>query len=375
LTSPDVLKIEQFSLQVVSENRNSPVSRFGWKQEASVEEWLYSEPWEFEFFQAVRILELLHHDRVPAGEAANPQDEAVRFRSLVTQVFPASEVQSIEPGEHDQPVVTANLFPVAGAGGPLPAPDGERVIEQTWRKDHAMRDFLDMFHHRLLSLLVRSRKMHHPAYTSRRPHDGPIASYLYAFFGMALDEVRHRMRISDRALVFYSGLLAQQPRSASGLERLLSDYFQVPARVEQLLGQWRSLDAEEWTIIGTRGRNQSLGQGALLGCRVWDQQGRFEVHLGPMRLDAFLNLLPCGSGFEPLCELTRFYVGPDPEFGFRMIVEGLDTAPAVLGTSRLGWTSWLKTRPAAGLDSQVRLASRAPADPYARRHIREVLAN
>jgi type VI secretion system protein ImpH len=232
-----------------------------------------------------------------------------------------------------------------------------------------------MFHHRLLSLLVRSRKMHHPAYTSRQPHKGPIASYLYAFFGMALDPVRDRMRISDRSFVFYSGLFAQQPRSASGLERLLADYFQVPARVEQLLGQWRDLDEEEWTVVGPRGRNQALGQGALLGTRVWDQQGRFEVHLGPMGIDVFLNLLPCGSGFEPLCELTRFYAGPDHEFGFRMIVEGLEVPPSVLGTSRLGWTSWLKVRPVGGRDSQVRLASRAPADPYARRHIAEVLPN
>jgi type VI secretion system protein ImpH len=351
------------------------VSRFGWKQEASVEEWLYAEPWEFEFFQAVRILERLLYARAPAGEAANPLDEAIHFRSLISQITPASELQHIETGEYGQAVLTANLFPLGGSAGPLPAPDGERVIEQAWRKDFAMRDFLDMFHHRLLGLLVRTRKLHHPAYTSREPHKGPIASYLYAFFGMALEEVHDRMRVPDRAFIFYAGLLAQQPRSASGLERLLSDYLGVPARVEQLLGQWRNLDEGEWTMIGRRGRNQALGQGAILGTRVWDQQGRFAVHLGPMKLDAFLNLLPCGSGFEPLCELTRFYAGPDADFGFRLTLRARQTEPTQLGISRLGWTTWLMTRPSEREDSQVRLVSRAPADPYARRHIREVLPN
>jgi type VI secretion system protein ImpH len=351
------------------------VTRFGWQKEASVEQWLFSEPWEFEFFQAVRILERLLYERAPAGESASPEDEAVRFRSHVSQVFPGSEVQAIESGERGQALLTANLFALAGAGGPLPAPDGERVIEQTYRKDYSMRDFLDMFHHRLLSLLVRTRKVHHPSYTSGPPHKGTIPRYLYAFFGMGPAELHERMRVPDRSFIFYSGLMAQSPRSASGLERLLADYFQMPVRVQQLLGQWRNLDEEEWTVIGKWGRNQALGQGALLGTRVWDQQGRFEVHMGPMPVDAFRNLLPCGSGYEPLCEMTRFYAGPDPDFGFRLTLRAHEVPSSALGTSRLGWTSWLKTQPIAGDDSQVMLVSRAPADPYARHQLKEVLGN
>jgi len=350
------------------------MAAFGWKQEKSVAEWLFAEPWEFEFFQAVRLLELLYHERIPPGEGMAPEDEVVRFRSVVTQVFSASEVQSLRapaaPGEPAEMAV--NLGSLGGATGPLPATDSDRVVERAWRKDFAPRDFLDLFHHRLLSLLVRTRKAHHPSYTALTPFEGPIAHYLYAFFGLAPAALQNRTRVADRSLVFYAGILSQHPRSASGLEQLLADYFMVPAKVVQLLGQWRNLEPDTWTTIGFRGQNRGLGEGAILGTRVWDQQGRFEVRLGPMPLRTFLDLLPGGSGFEPLCQLTRFYTGPDLEFGFRLTLKAAEVPESRLGQSWLGWTSWLKTRPFGADDSQVRLTARAPADPFARFRMEEV---
>jgi len=350
------------------------MAAFGWKQEKSVADWLFAEPWEFEFFQAVRLLELLYHERIPPGEGMSPEDEVVRFRSVVTQVFSASEVQSLRapafPGEPAEMAV--NLGSLGGATGPLPDADSDRVVERAWREDFAPRDFLDMFHHRLLSLLVRTRKSHHPSYTALTPFEGPIARYLYAFFGLAPAALQNRTRVADRSLVFYAGILSQHPRSASGLEQLLADYFMVPAKVVQLLGQWRNLEPDTWTTIGFRGQNRGLGEGAILGTRVWDQQGRFEVRLGPMPLRTFLDLLPRGSGFEPLCQLTRFYTGPDLEFGFRLTLKAAEVPESRLGQSWLGWTSWLKTRPFGADDSQVRLAARAPADPFARFRMEEV---
>ena len=150
------------------------------------------------------------------------------------------------------------------------------------------------------------------------------------------------------------------------MERLLSDYFQAPARVVQLVGQWRELGPGEWTRLGATGQNQRLGSGVLLGQRIWDQQGRFEVHLGPLPLPVFLDFLPNGSGYQPLCEMTRFYAGPELDFCFRLVLRAADVPPCGLGPSRLGWTSWLNIRGFTHDDSQTCLSSRAPADPFAR---------
>ena len=53
------------------------------------------EPWRFDFFQAVRLLERLVGERAPrppVGEDAVPGREVVRFRSLPSLSFPASPV-------------------------------------------------------------------------------------------------------------------------------------------------------------------------------------------------------------------------------------------------------------------------------------------
>lgn len=341
----------------------------------TVSERLFSEPWEFEFFEAVRLLEVLYPGRTPPGEQADPEREAVRLKSIISFVFAASEIQSLKkPETEDSPaLMMVNLFSVGGVRGPLPQADSDRVIEQSYLKNPAFGEFLDMFHHRILSLLVRMRKLHHPSYIAGPPHQGPVAPYLYALFGMGTPAMRDRLQMPQRSLLLYSGLLAQHPRSSSGLECLLSDYYQTPARVSPPRGRWHELENHQLTRLGESGGNRELGRGAMLGTRVWNQQGRFEVALGPMSFRLFLDLLPRGSGYQPLCELIRFYSGPDLEFGFRLTLRAAEVPASRLGASRLGWTSWIRTRPFTHDDSQVRLSSRRPADPFAKLDLQSLL--
>jgi type VI secretion system protein ImpH len=337
------------------------VTAYGWKQDASVEQWLLAEPWQFEFFQALKILELLQPARRPVGESSDPDSEVARFRSRVTLEYPASEVQQlVPPAAKDDPfTMTVNLLGIAGQYGPLPIPDTERVLERLHRRDSSMRDFLDLFNHRLLSLLVKIHKAHHPSLTALEPQDSRAAFYLYSFFGLGPSPVRNRLGVPDRGLLYYCGILAQHPRSASGLERLFSDYFRVTARVAQLIGGWRYLEEDQWTRVGLTGRNQVLGVSALVGKRYWDQQGRFEVNLGPLNFQTFSDFLPNGTAFQPLCELTRFYAGPESEYTFRLtLLAGQVPETRLQRNSRLGWTSWLKTRPFTNDDSQVSLQGR-----------------
>ena len=294
--------------------------KFGWQQEASVEEWLLAEPWQFEFFQAIKILELLHPDRRPPGESSDPDTEVIRFRSQVSLEYPASEVQQLIPPEiRDDPYLMAvNLLGIAGQYGPLPIPDTERVLDRLSRRDASMRDFLDIFNHRLLSLLVRIRKVHQPSLTALQPQDSRTAFYLYSFFGLGNSALRNRLGVVDRSLLYYCGILAQHPRSASGLERFFSDYYRVTAQIRQLAGGWRYLEQEQWSRIGASGDNRVLGISAMLGRRYWDQQGSFEVNLGPLNFKAFSDFLPVGTAYRSLTELTRFYAGQESEFSFRL---------------------------------------------------------
>ena len=72
-----------------------------------------------------------------------------------------------------------------------------------------------------------------------------FSQYLFDFIGMGTRGLRGRLEVEDEALLFYAGLLAQHPRSASALAGLLQDYFGVPVAVTQFIGQWLPLAPEQ----------------------------------------------------------------------------------------------------------------------------------
>lgn len=345
----------------------------GWRSSRSVAEQLAAEPFRFDLHQAIAVVERLHPGAHPVGEEINAAGEAVRFRSSLAAGFPASDLAAARPPAPGRPQweLTVNALGLGGAFGPLPRPFTEAVVWQVRDGHMATRDFLDIFNHRLISILHRGRRLHRPALVRGRPDQAPLAAWLYALFGLGTAGLRDRMALPDRALLRHAGLLAQQPPSAHGLERIVQAHFAVSARVIPLQGRWLPLDDTQTTRIGARdGRNATLGDGAVLGARVWDQQAGIVLELGPMGLDTLRGFLPGGHAHRPLGELIRFYAGRQAAADLRLRLPAA-MVPATrltgarrvhLGTGRLGggaaqlltraradaprlgWTTWLTTR-------------------------------
>ena len=153
----------------------------------------------FDFFQAVALLEGLARrvDECVAGlaDSGEPGREAVRFASSVRLSFPTSDIvqtaRARDPEEGDgrdpagqKPTMTVNFMGLAGALGPLPAPFAEIIVRRTALGDTASRDFLDIFNHRLLSLVYRIRKRHRIALGVTRPVDDDAVRHLFALVGL-----------------------------------------------------------------------------------------------------------------------------------------------------------------------------------------------
>ena len=168
------------------------------------------------------------------------------------------------------------------------------MIERVRDKDFALRDFLDLFHHRIISLFYRAwEKYRFPvAYerVERTPEPATedlFTHCLYCLVGLGTGGLRGRMEFDDEAFLFYGGHFAHWPRSAVSLERMLADYFELPVEVRQFQGQWLYLSRGGPVVAavaraGPQGLNTQLGADVVVGERVWDVEGKFRVRLGPL---------------------------------------------------------------------------------------------
>jgi len=318
---------------------------------------LFQEGYRFDFFQAVRVLERLYPKRSPVGYSGAPASEATRFRALLALTFPPSAIHEVNRSEKengpDQMIVAfMGLF---GSMGVLPRHYTELLIERVRRKDFTLRDFLDIFNHRFVSLFYRAwEKYRFPvAYERERLRGGddydPFSRLIFHLIGMGTAGLRGQLRSGDEVLLYYAGLAAQKPHSASAIESLLTDYFGVAVRLEQFTGAWLRLEPENRTYLGRGAPNNELGVSTILGSKFWDQQAAFRVVMGPLSFSQFREMLPSARGFAPLVDLIRFFTGLALDFDVRLVLKAAEVPSCRLTRPgpealRLGWSSWLKTK-------------------------------
>lgn len=319
-----------------------------------VAEELREHPKEFGFFQAVRLIERLLPDRTPVGGFADPKAETVRFGVNPSIAFPPSEIETLDlETDGDAPArMNVNFLGLTGPSGVLPYEYTLLAADRVRARDTTMRDFLDIFHHRMLSLFYRAwRKYRFVVALEAGEGTDAFTGHLLDLMGLGLEGYRNRLPMPDAALAFYTGLLALQPRSATALEQLIEDFFHVPARVEEFVGGWYRLPERDWCDVGEEsGPETQLGLGAVVGDEVWDAQARVRIRLGPLSREEFDRFLPNGRDHEPLRALARFFSHEQFDFDLQLVLAKKDVPGFVVGgdggpDAQLGWSTWIRTRP------------------------------
>ena len=311
---------------------------------------LRDEPFCFEFFQAVRLLERMWPDRKPVGRFASPSEEVVHFRAHPTLSFPASEIQALEEGAHGQPAMTVNFMGLIGPSGILPLYYTEFVLGRLLARDHTLPDFFDVFHHRIISLFYRSWLKYRFQFLLERGEPDPFSQYLLDIIGLGTEGLQQRQAMADSSLSYYSGLLAQHPRSATALQLLLSDYFQAPVEIAQFVGAWYRLEENAQCCLEQGpGDSRQLGLGAVVGDEIWEPQARVRIVIGPLSLARYLDFLPTGTAFEPLRSITRLFSGDEIDFELQLILDRNEAPNCELGAQgdsapQLGFLSWAKSK-------------------------------
>lgn len=320
---------------------------------------LLEDPHRFGFFQAVRLLELLHQDRTPVGRTGPARDEILRFRAHVDLVFPPSEIAALAPVAPDERTpadeqrpayeLTQAFFGLVGPLGVLPYPYTELVQSRRRAGDRTVGAFLDLFHHRLLSLFFRAWEKYRPALLTERGEPDRFADRLLAFLGLGLESVQHRHDFPDHAFLFHASSLAQRHRNPVMLARMLGERTGLPVSVVSFRGRWLAIERADQSRVGVPRGFATLGADLVVGRRVWDEQGMFRLRVGPLSLDQFLSLDPEGPAFRRLTQLTRFYVDAEFDFDVQLVLRAEDVPACQLGAGsfpRLGRTTWLLSQPA-----------------------------
>ncbi|MBK5291558.1 MAG: type VI secretion system baseplate subunit TssG [Acidobacteriia bacterium] len=323
-----------------------------------VERSLRDHPYSYRFFQAVRVLEMLAPGRSPVGRFSRPETETVRFRAHNALAFPASEIQRMEWKDGEAPLMWVNFMGLTGPTGVLPLCYTELAIERARAKDRTLESFLDLFNHRFISLFYQAWQRYRPQVDPHLNRESSLAPYVRSLIGMGTAGLQDRQEVADESLLFFSGLLALQPRSASALSSILRGYFQVPVDIEQFVGSWCSLPEDNQCCMEDGDTvSEQLGLGAVVGDAVWDRQSRVRIRLGPMPRRKYLDFLPTGSSFQPLRALIHFFSNDTLDFEVQLVLQREQVPLCRLGTEgeeapRLGWLTWMKSAPGFNRDPE-----------------------
>ncbi len=326
-----------------------------------VERLLLERAEKMDFFQLVRLLENAHPHLPRIGASVRARDDAVRFGQDPTLSFQPNAVSHYQAAtETAKARLSVSFFGMFGPNGALPLHLTEYARNRARNAaDPTMAAFLDVFHHRMVSLFYRARASAEPAISLDRPQGDRFSSYVGAMFGIGAPGLQDRDEVSDFAKLHFAGLMANQKRPASGLVSILRDFFKLPIRIEQFVGHWMQLPADIQTRIGAADAGNRLGVSAVLGRQVWDCQHKFRIVLGPLDYADYCRMLPGGDSMGRLAAWVRNYAGIVLDWDVRLILKKEQVPPLRLGSMLLGRTTYLSSRPAAKDPDQLLINPKA----------------
>lgn len=310
-----------------------------------------ADPRSYHILFALRLLEAELQEGRALGRTRLPAQDRVRLGQDPELEFPTTTISGFTPPEDGRPAQLRNLFfGFWGPHGPMPLHLTEYARERSVnRRDPTLVAFTDMFTHRMMSLFYRAWAEAQPAPGLDRGRGRSFERRVAAIAGVAGDAMRDRDAMPDLAKRHFAGLLAQGAKNAEGLGQLLSAFFTTDVAVEEFVGCWLPLEAEDGWSLGAA----ALGQGTVIGTRVWSRSAKFRVRLGPLGLEEYERLLPGGALLDQLTAIVRNYVGLALDFDVNLVLRAEEVPRASLaGQTRLGQTSWLG-RPAGDADQLV----------------------
>jgi type VI secretion system protein ImpH len=337
----------------------------------------------YDFFVAVGMIERLIPEAMRVGGQGPLSAEVLRFRHDPSLSFKPGDVTRLtwvaapQPADQawDEPKhrfeLTTAFMGVTGSATPLPMYMAEEIL-QSHDESHLQQDFLDLFHHRLISFVYRvGIKYDYPREFVDDLTD-PWSRRVLALAGFDAWAGRLLRYVPMWRLLRLAPLLAARTRSARTLELILQDVCGealggASVRIEQFRGDWTKLDQEQRMALGIS--CNMLGQSSVLGGKCYHRAGKATIVIGPLR-DNFRRFLKEGDMLPVILEVLDL-VATDPiEFDLDLVLASEARPAFSLGVregGRIGTDAWLSSNRGARQETHlsVELPTELPRDPNA----------
>lgn len=320
---------------------------------------LRKHPYRFSFFQAIYLLEQDNPTSDRVGTFGKPESEAVRLGNADSLSFPANQIESIsECGDEDHPAhfLRTTLPGLFGVLSPLPTCYTASIVsfqDEGKEERHRLRDFLDIFNHRLLSLLSRADTYRHIHRTGSKDSAEPFADTVFSILALSNPELRSTLGKDMFGSLAACRLLGFGSRSSAGLRAWLKSHFRfTPFVVREFSPYWVSIPNADRALLGQQncrlgGSDDNHDDSATIGEWMLDRETKFRVEVGPVLWEEFQRLLPDGKDFDKLKRLVAVYVPDWLRFDFQVNLLGRECRHLKVlldgSTSRLGFTAGLFT--------------------------------
>ncbi|UYG07271.1 type VI secretion system baseplate subunit TssG [Halomonas sp. M4R1S46] len=298
----------------------------------------------YDFYQLVELLHRHHGDDLEGDREADPATERVRFQASASLGFPGSDVVDLAPRETGRYALRVSFLGLQGAQSPLPGYYLEAMAHADAHREGAAGDFLDLFNHRLLSLLHRGwRKYRHHVRYQEGAEDG-FSAAIFALVGLADERLRGETPINWSKMLAYAGLLAGRSRSPDVVAGIVGHCFDLDGvEVEPWVLRRVEIPVDQLSRTGLA--CATLGQDMVAGSRVDDISGKFALCLRGLDLARFRDFLPDGRDHQALRTLIDFVLREPLAYDLELELLESEVRPMRLGeggSCQLGWTTFVQ---------------------------------
>jgi len=167
----------------------------------------------------------------------------------------------------------------------LPSPDRAKTNFESVSKD-----FIDIVNQRLFDLLFQCWAKYRLHLQVVEAKDTDHIERLFCLLGLGSELFRKDIPNAYR-LLRYTGLFTQMPRSALGLETLLSDTLNgMKVTVIPCMERKVKIPDDQKMRVGST--IHGLGENSFIGEEIVDRMGKFRIRIGPLNKKQFQEFYP-----------------------------------------------------------------------------------